>query len=193
MSIENDVTVSVRFKTTEAEIGRLIHDEKTLAITRNDVFAELDFYRNQTDTLRCRLLDVIENDIDHAQGIARRGITTHDLAKHDFIWSHDEKVKANRVYDSVIVNVDAYIPTCYRVSHHDMEIVVKDDRGPQDQWRWAIQRTWASHACLSRDFEWEHQPFPSERDEDFFKRTRFTLDEAKAHCEAYAALPHNNS
>ena len=86
-----------------------------------------------------------------------------------------------------------WIPTKYQYRDSDLEIVVKDDRGPMDDWKWAIQRSWRESSCLNRDFEWEYQPSPSERDDDFFKRNRFTLDEAKAHCAAYLALPHNNS
>jgi hypothetical protein len=40
---------------------------------------------------------------------------------------------------------------------------------------WAVrQRGW----CLNRDGEWEHEPIPSSRDDTFFGRCRFELDEA---------------
>lgn len=47
------------------------------------------------------------------------------------------------------------------------------------EWRgtglWAI--TNAGH-CLNKDNQWEYEPLPSNRSDDFIERTRFTLNEA---------------
>lgn len=55
-----------------------------------------------------------------------------------------------------------------------------EDRG---NGKWAV-----SNGCsvLATDGEWEYEPRPSNRDDDFLARTRFTLDEAKRRAvEAY--------
>lgn len=40
---------------------------------------------------------------------------------------------------------------------------------------WAVRK---SGWCLNRDGEWEYEPIPSSRDDEFFARCRWTLDEA---------------
>ena len=43
------------------------------------------------------------------------------------------------------------------------------------------KNTWAirgASTCLNKDGEWEWEPMPSNRDDAFMERTRFTLDEA---------------
>lgn len=51
--------------------------------------------------------------------------------------------------------------------------------------RWAISR--GSGSTLNTDFEWEYEPMPSNRDDDYLSRNRFTLEEAFAHFEAWVA------
>jgi hypothetical protein len=41
---------------------------------------------------------------------------------------------------------------------------------------WAITK---NGSCLNREAEWEHEPFPSGRDEEYLKRNRFSFDDAK--------------
>jgi hypothetical protein len=36
--------------------------------------------------------------------------------------------------------------------------------------RWAVRR---NSACLNKDGEWEYEPLPSSRDDDFYARCRF--------------------
>ena len=47
------------------------------------------------------------------------------------------------------------------------------------EWRgtglWAVVDT---GQCLNRDGEWEYEPLPSNRDDDFMARCRFPLNEA---------------
>ena len=43
-------------------------------------------------------------------------------------------------------------------------------------------------SVLNANGRWEFEPHPSNRDEEFIARTRFTLDEALEHAEAYIAL-----
>lgn len=43
---------------------------------------------------------------------------------------------------------------------------------------WAITR---GNSTLNRDFEWEYEPMPSGRDDDYLKRNRFTFEEAVNH------------
>lgn len=47
--------------------------------------------------------------------------------------------------------------------------------------RWAIRSD--KGFVMNRDYEWEYEPFSSERTEDFLKRCRYTLDEAYEHLE----------
>ena len=42
--------------------------------------------------------------------------------------------------------------------------------------RWAITDRFQN--VMLRNGEWEHEPMPSNRSEEFLERTRFTLDEA---------------
>jgi hypothetical protein len=74
-----------------------------------------------------------------------------------------------------------FVPIRYRIEpfKYEIEIVLKDDSGPESLWRWAVQKTDKTFLCLNRDLEWEYQPQPSSRDEAFLKRCRFTLNEAK--------------
>lgn len=52
-----------------------------------------------------------------------------------------------------------------------IEVVLTNDR----EGHWAIRRL---GACLNRKGEWEHEPQPSSRTKAFFKRCRFTRDDA---------------
>mgnify|MGYP001571258812 CR=1 FL=1 len=48
--------------------------------------------------------------------------------------------------------------------------------------RWAVRR---GSSCLNRDVEWEYEPLPSRRDDDFYARCRFeSLDVAVAAYES---------
>jgi len=47
---------------------------------------------------------------------------------------------------------------------------------------WPGRDVWAVRKrpyCLTKDGEWTEEVSPSNRDEEFIKKTRFTLDEAK--------------
>lgn len=45
--------------------------------------------------------------------------------------------------------------------------------------RWSINPWIAADSCLNRDGEWEYEPQPSSRDDEFYARCRFaSLDEA---------------
>lgn len=46
---------------------------------------------------------------------------------------------------------------------------------PQDEAAWAIVRLSMN---FNHDGEWEYEPLPSSRDDAFFKRCRWTLEEA---------------
>lgn len=52
---------------------------------------------------------------------------------------------------------------------------------------WAV--TEGSRACFNTDGEWEYEPMPSNRDDDFIARTRFTLDEALKIAESVVTIP----
>lgn len=47
---------------------------------------------------------------------------------------------------------------------------------PEDTW--AVRK---GALCLNEAMEWEYEPIPSSRDEDFYSRTRWDLDEAIEH------------
>lgn len=45
-------------------------------------------------------------------------------------------------------------------------------------YRWAVRKT---GSCLAKDGEWEYEPIPSSRDDEFYKRCRFdSLEDAIA-------------
>lgn len=55
---------------------------------------------------------------------------------------------------------------------------------------WRGEDSWAvcdMDDVLNRDGDWEFEPFPSSRTDEFKARTRFSLDEAFARAEAEAA------
>lgn len=63
--------------------------------------------------------------------------------------------------------------------------VMDPDTGPPDG-GWAVLH---GRHCLAADGTWEMEPQPSERDEAYFARCRFTRDEALARATAFAADP----
>jgi hypothetical protein len=70
----------------------------------------------------------------------------------------------------------------YRVGKGRNSIYI-EDRGDD---RWAITRD--SSACLNTDGQWECEPMPSSRTDDFLSRCRYSLDEAKRRAiRAFAA------
>jgi hypothetical protein len=56
---------------------------------------------------------------------------------------------------------------------------IEDNRDLRIEWRgtglWAVKE---NGSCLNRDMQWEYEPQPSSRDQAFFDRCRFTLDQA---------------
>lgn len=60
-----------------------------------------------------------------------------------------------------------------------VEYAFSADERVRVAWRGAA--AWAitlDGACLNREGEWEHEPLPSSRDQAFFERCRFGLDDA---------------
>ncbi len=61
-------------------------------------------------------------------------------------------------------------PCAFRFEH---------DRDLRVEWRgtglWAVVQ---GGACLNKEGQWEYEPLPSSRDEAFFDRCRYTLDQA---------------
>lgn len=62
----------------------------------------------------------------------------------------------------------------YRYGEGSSAIYI-EDRGNDT---WAITN---GSSCLNTDFQWEWESMPSSRTDDFLKRTRYTLKEAKDH------------
>ncbi|WP_217925125.1 hypothetical protein [Miltoncostaea oceani] len=52
----------------------------------------------------------------------------------------------------------------------------------RDRDRWAIVRS--GGFCMNRSGQWEYEPLPSSRSDDFIARTRFTLTEATEICRS---------
>lgn len=53
--------------------------------------------------------------------------------------------------------------------------------------KWAVRR---NSSCLAKDGEWEYEPIPSSRDDEFYARCRFdSLDEALAAVESANEKP----
>jgi hypothetical protein len=141
-------------------------------MSRGHIFAERDFYHNRVDTLVCKLLDILDNDQSDSHTIAEAGLKDHRTICQK--WN-----EANQP-------ASLYIPSRFNVQGTDLVIILLAEK------QWMIQRTWNTGSYLNTWFEWEIPPASSDKDE-FFQRTRFTLEEAKLHCEAYLALPHSNS
>jgi hypothetical protein len=70
-------------------------------------------------------------------------------------------------------------------NHWSNRLLVQRREGfklPKQPYMWAVK--WDSYN-LTRNGEWEYEPIPSERDEDFYSRCRFdSLDEAWANAIA---------
>lgn len=65
-------------------------------------------------------------------------------------------------------------PVKYQLGkYRGSETVYIEDRGDN---RWAITN---GDSCLNTDFEWEFEPRPSSRSNEFKDRTRFTFSDAK--------------
>ncbi len=60
----------------------------------------------------------------------------------------------------------------YRFGNTRVRVEWRGSRGTDT---WAVVET---GMCLNRDGDWEYEPLPSRRDEEFFTRCRFSLDEA---------------
>lgn len=67
----------------------------------------------------------------------------------------------------------------YALKENPLITIDNTFRGRED--KWAIRQ---NGRCLNKDGEWEYEPMPSSRDEDFFARCRFSLDEAKKMLES---------
>lgn len=84
--------------------------------------------------------------------------------------------------------------TCFEIVPHDPKRLVRCIKVELRTWANDPQKSWAivdeiKHN-LNHDGEWEHEPFPSSRTEDFFQRCRWSdLQEAIAfvlnHIEKY--------
>ncbi len=61
-----------------------------------------------------------------------------------------------------------------------------ENRDPEKSF--SLNSSWAvvyRSACINKDGELEYEPMPSSRDEGFYKRCRFTLEEAEKIAKAY--------
>jgi hypothetical protein len=72
-------------------------------------------------------------------------------------------------------------------NEHDREIVICRRIGRGNVERWAIyQAEGMNFPCLNVDGEWEYEPMPSNRSEEFLAQCRFeSLEVAVAHLEQY--------
>lgn len=55
---------------------------------------------------------------------------------------------------------------------YEQEIVIVERKG-RDVTRWSISRSMGQDCCLNRDGQWEIEPIPSSRHEEFYRRCRF--------------------
>lgn len=69
------------------------------------------------------------------------------------------------------------IPMTYAIK--ELQDIFLENRDPEqrhpDRSSWAIV---SGSECMAKDGEWEYEPMPSNRDEDFFERCRYTYEEA---------------
>lgn len=61
---------------------------------------------------------------------------------------------------------------------HMVWIKLRDDRDPKNL-IWAISDSSEKGNCLNRNLKWEFEPMPSNRTDEWRKRCRFSLEEAK--------------
>lgn len=79
--------------------------------------------------------------------------------------------------------------TVYPTGYDDTEV-------PSDKWHFTLKvedrgKGWAvieGPFVLTVDGDWEHEPIPSSRDEEFYRRCRFTEEDARR--RALAAVDH---
>lgn len=94
-------------------------------------------------------------------------------------------------FSSVEQRVEA-VPTTYTVNlseplHEWITVVLTclagggPHRPPHDTW--AVRK---GALCLNDDMEWEYEPIPSSRNDDFLSRTRWTKEEALEHAAVIA-------
>lgn len=68
------------------------------------------------------------------------------------------------------LEANGIIATTYSLENSDIKV---ESRGGG---AWAVVK--AGSLCLNTDWEWEYEPLPSSRRQDFFERCRFDLSEA---------------
>lgn len=87
----------------------------------------------------------------------------------------------------LVLSTDGTLTVRLRIFDSEDEIVIAAREGRGRVIRWAIYET-SSHgaACLSREGDWEFEPTPSSRDEEFFARCRYaSLEEAVAELQKH--------
>lgn len=77
---------------------------------------------------------------------------------------------------AVVAKRDGTVIVPWRDGYH--EIVIEERQGA-DVTRWAIYPFHGVPSCLNREGEWEYEPLPSNRDDEFYARCRFaSLEDA---------------
>lgn len=91
--------------------------------------------------------------------------------------------------------LDAAVSFIFYPPGTDMDSLEGHLSGVTVVWRgldmWAV--TQLPGRCLNRDGEWEYEPRPSERDEEFLARCRFTRDEAVQKARELAVVGRSTS
>lgn len=76
------------------------------------------------------------------------------------------------------VRESAYTVSCLperNINTHLYEVAVLERGGPRGEIRWAV--CWMGR-CLDAQGQWDHEPIPSEREDDWLATHRFDLDTA---------------
>ncbi len=173
--------VTLRLKLKKGEGIAWVHREECRGFVYGDLFAELEFYRNETDRLQCDLRNVIDNPARESKKIATRALLDSTSKEHRFKWRRDELGDQGTDVTSRIRL------TRFKVGE-DLTVTCRDDRGPVDEWAWAITRNDSDSFTLNRDGEFEHEPFPSSRTPEYLKDNRYTFQEAITQAERWETV-----
>jgi hypothetical protein len=92
-----------------------------------------------------------------------------------------------RIYESTLNDCSIPVPFA-PVSYYCAPDLFIQNRDPEnrfpDKASWVVTR---HGSTLNQELKFEYEPMPSHRDEDYLKRTRFTLEAAVSHAKAVMA------
>jgi hypothetical protein len=96
--------------------------------------------------------------------------------------THSEAQRAAET-PTVFTTIESFAVSCLPPDHIDAEsFTIRVENAGHD--RWAVRR--GGRRCLNATGTWDHEPIPSERDDDWLSAHRFDLDTALRHARDMA-------